>query len=89
MPDAEYTAQEIVSRGRALYDQKIRAQVEAQNVGQYLVLDIETGAYEIAADHLTAAERAQAKRPDAPLFGMRIGYPTIGRIGGRLRPGQS
>ena len=39
--------------------------------------------------HLAAAERALAWRPDAPLFAMRIGYPTLGRIGARLWAGKA
>jgi hypothetical protein len=81
MSHPRYATEEIVRRGKALYESAIRPNVEGGNRGRYLVLDIETGDYEIDDDQLAAAERAQAKRPDAPLFAVRIGYPTLGRIG--------
>ena len=79
-----YTTEEIVRRGRELYEREIRPKVETGNKGKILVIDIETGAYEIDSDQLAAAERALAKHPDAALFAMRIGYPTMGRIGAQL-----
>ncbi len=80
------SSQEVVSRGTDLYDRQVRPRLdEAAHRGQYLVLDIETGEYEVDADHLSASDRAHAKHPGAALFAMRIGYPTLGRLGGRAR----
>ena len=71
-------------RGEALYQQRIRAQVEAQNKGQFLVVDIETGEYEIAPNDLTATKRLLAKLPNAIIYGLRIGFPTAYRLGGHF-----
>jgi hypothetical protein len=49
-----------------------------------VVVDIETGTYEIDADDLAATKRALAKRPDAVLYGVRIGSPMVYRLGGRF-----
>ena len=84
MPYAHYTAEEVAARGEALYEQRIRAQVEAAHTGKFVVVDIETGDCEIDADDLTATKRALAKRPDAVLYGLRIGSPTAYRLGGRF-----
>ena len=81
MPYANYSADEVARRGEAIYEQHIRAKVEAQHQGKFLVLDIETGEYEIDEDDLSATKRALARRPDAVLYGLRIGYPTAYRIG--------
>jgi hypothetical protein len=75
--------QEIGQRGQALYDQTIRAQVEAENRGKFLILDVNTGDYEIDAEDLNASERLLARRPDAVLFGVRIGYRAAYRLGGK------
>lgn len=74
---------EISRRGTEWYEKHIRPSVEREHFGKYLVLDIETGEYEIDQDHLAASNRAAAKRPDAILFTLRIGYPVGGRIGAR------
>ena len=92
MPHPRYTAEEVARRALALYEERIRAQVEQGNDNKVLVIDIETGEYEMDADHLTAARRALAKHPDAALFALRIGRPAMGRIGfapGRVQPATS
>ena len=81
MGHPRYSTEEIVRRGEELYEDGIRAKVEQGNTGKILVIDIETGDYEIDDDHLQATRRALAKHPGAPLYGMRIGYPALGKIG--------
>jgi hypothetical protein len=83
MGQRRYTKEEIAARGQAIYEQQIRALVEPEHIGKYLVIDIETGDYEIDDDGLAVSEKAAAKRPGAPLFGLRVGYPAWGRIGSR------
>ena len=77
-----YSKEEIVRRGRELYEERIRPYIEADHRGKIMVLDIETGDYVIDEDELTASELAYRKRPGAPLFALKIGSPTMGRIGG-------
>jgi hypothetical protein len=84
MPYAHYTAEEVAARGEALYEQQLRTHVEAAHMGEFVVVDIETGDYEIDVDDLAATKRALAKRPDAVLYGLRIGAPTAYRLGGRF-----
>lgn len=76
-------AAEIVRRGKALYEQQIRPTVEAGNSGKVLVINVETGEYELDSDHRTASDRAAARFPGAALYAMRIGAPAMGRIGSR------
>ena len=54
MPYANYTEQEVELRGEALYVEHIRDKVHPQHQGKFLVIDIETGEYEIDADDLAA-----------------------------------
>ncbi len=86
MSHPRYTSEEIVERGEALYNQQIRDEVETGNEGKFLVLDIETGAYEVDEDELAAVQRAKAKNPDAVLYILRIGYATAYRLGGQVVP---
>ena len=74
---------EIGRRGQALYDQKIRPLVEQDHRGKFLILDVNTGDYEIDAEDLTASERLLARRPEALLFGVRIGHRAAYRLGGK------
>ena len=84
MPYTKYTPEEVESRGEAICERQIRPKVEPQHKGEFLVVDVETGQYEIDGDDLNATKRALAKRPDAVLYGLRIGYPAAYRLGGHL-----
>lgn len=79
------SAREIVEKGRAIYESRIRRLVEKEHFGKFLVLDILSGDYEIDADHLTASNRAAGKHPEGLLYATRIGYGAVGRIGARWR----
>lgn len=82
MPRDEYSREEVATRGEAIYEQDIRPKVGAENKGKYLVLDIETGEYEIDQDDLAATKRVTERCPNAVLYGLRIGYPAAYRLGG-------
>jgi hypothetical protein len=81
MPNAKYRPAEIAARGEAIYERDIRPLVEGRCPGQYLVLDIETGEYEVDPDDLVATKRALAKRSGAILHGVRIGHRAAYRLG--------
>jgi hypothetical protein len=84
MSQANANAEEIARRGQEIYDQQIRNRVEPQHVGEFLVVDIDTGDYEIDTDSLAASDRMLARHPDAILYFVRVGYPAAHRLGGRL-----
>jgi hypothetical protein len=85
MPHPRYSKDEIATRGEAIYEQKIRQEVgKEENVGKFLIIDIETGDYEIDDDDRAASRRAHARHPDGAFYGMRIGYRTSGTLGGSL-----
>ena len=67
--------------GTAIYDQKVRPQVEAGNQGKIAALDVETGAFEVAEDTLTASERLLTRHPNAQIWCVRIGRRGVHRFG--------
>lgn len=83
MPHPRFSSAEIAQRGQALYDEHIRAKVEAGYQGKFLAVDTETGEYEIDVDELAALQRAKAKHPEAALYLVRVGSPTAYRLGGQ------
>jgi hypothetical protein len=85
MATVTYTAEEIAQRGQEIYEQEILPKVEPGNKGKLVVINVETGDYEMDADPVAAAKRARARFPDASLFTVRVGYPTAYRMGGRWR----
>jgi hypothetical protein len=83
MGHPRYTKEEIAARGKAIYEQKLRAELEPRQNGQYLVINVETGEYEVGEDERAVSQRAYARYPGAPLYGMRIGCGAWGRIARR------
>ena len=81
MPYSDWTAEEIGTRGEEIYQTQIRDKVDPKHKGMFLVLDIETGHYEIADEDLEATKRLLAKNPKAMTYGVRIGYPASHGIG--------
>jgi hypothetical protein len=80
---AGHAPSDIGAEARRLYEATIRAKVEPGNHGKYLVIDVQTGEYEVDADDMTAMKRASAKNPNGTFHLMRIGHRTVGRIGAR------
>jgi hypothetical protein len=73
--------EEHARRGMEIYEQQVRPQVEGAHHGQIVAIDIESGAYEVAKDIITASDRLLARVPDAQIWFVRIGYRGVHRIG--------
>lgn len=85
----ELTPDEVVERGKAIYEQSIRAQVEAGNIGRLLMIDVLTGNWVLGEDRIKMARHLREQNPDAANYALRVGYPTAERIGSWLSwPGQ-
>ena len=89
MSQPDWTKEEVARRGREIYERDLRSRVEAAHQGQFLVVDVTTGDYEIAEDDLTASDRMMARNPDAVLYGLRIGLGYTYRLGLRDVSGPS
>jgi hypothetical protein len=76
-----YSPQELARRAKELYEERIRAVVEKEHLGRYLVLDVDTGEYRIGDDHFLIAGAMQNEEHDRPLYGLRIGHSGVGRMG--------
>ena len=63
-----YSKEEFARRGQAIYEQRVRLQVEEGNSGRIVAIDIETGEFEVADDPLAASNQLFARYPDAQPF---------------------
>lgn len=73
---------EIVRRGEEIYERDLRSRLEPASNGQFLVLDIDTGEYELDSDETLALRRAMTKHPDGIRFIKRVGFSAAHRLGG-------
>ena len=76
-----YSKEEMARRGQELYESGIRQQVETNNDGKIVAIDIETGAFEVAKDSLTASDQLLAQYPEAQIWFVRIGHRAVHRVG--------
>ena len=51
-----YSKEEFARRGNEIYQSQVRSQVEEGNQGRIVAIDIETGAFELADDTITATD---------------------------------
>jgi hypothetical protein len=72
---------DIAERGEAIYAEKIRVNVEPVHTGKALVIDIESGDYEVDVDEDAACDRIEARRPEGVFYLLRVGYPASLFIG--------
>jgi hypothetical protein len=78
-----YSKEEFARRGDEIYETQLRSQVEEGNHGKIVAIDIETGAFEVADNLLTASKRLSARVPDAQTWFVRIGHPAVDHFGSR------
>ena len=86
MPKTSYSADEVVRRGEEIYQRDLKSKVEPIHNGEFLVLDLDTGSFEIDPDEVTALRRAIDRHPEGTRYIKRIGYSVSHRLGGRLTP---
>lgn len=83
MAQSQFTDDEVERRGKELYEQTIRDQVETdENIGKFVVMDLESGDYEVDKDLIQAGKRLIARRPEGRRWAERIGYDVAFVIGG-------
>ena len=76
---------DVSDRGEQLYRQRIREEVETpNNIGKMVIIDVDTGEYAVDDTGLASAQFLHAKRPNADLYGLRIGYKAAEALGGVL-----
>lgn len=78
------TEQELGERAHQLYA-RLREKVETTgNIGKFIVLDVESGDYEIDEQGIESSRRLQARHPGVVLYALRIGYKTVASFCGGL-----
>jgi hypothetical protein len=84
MSDSIVTGDSAARRAHELYEERIRSEVEPAHLGEFLIVNLETGEYEVDPDDLAASKRARRRFPHARLFTMRVGRPAAYKLGSRF-----
>jgi hypothetical protein len=76
---------QIAESGRRYYEEKLAQLLEPQHNGEYLVLDVDSGDYELNARHMAAYDRLATRHPGKIFYATRVGYPALLSVGGQWR----
>lgn len=77
-----YSNEEVVARGKRYYENSIRQALEAEHNGDYVVINTDTGEYEIDPDRDVVSERAGERWPYAGRYLLKVGKHAFIRFGG-------
>ena len=81
MTTHKYSIDEVCGRGERIYEERIKVLVEPQENGRFIVIDIESGDYEIADLMSDASHCLKERRPDSVRFGAKVGYSSAFNLG--------
>ena len=81
MTTPKYSKDEVCDRGEEIYEERIKALVEPQQNGKFIVIDIESGDYEVDEKMLVTSRRLRERRPDPVRYGAKVGCKFAYRIG--------
>ena len=76
-----YSKGEAARRGDAIYEERVKPQVEKGNLGRIVAIDVHTGDFEVGDDTLAASDRLLARCSDAQAWFVRIGHRSVHRFG--------
>ena len=79
MVSAETT--DVARRAKQLYEEKLRATLEATNMDDFVAIEPESGDYFCAKTLSEAIQASRAAHPDRLAFAMRIGHAAAVNIG--------
>ena len=79
-PKLRYSKEEFARRGDGIYDRDVSPHVGPADEGKFVVIDIETGEYEIDQDELAASDRLLARRLNVQMWTRRVGSRFAHRL---------
>jgi hypothetical protein len=69
--------EEFARRGDEIYESQIRPQVETDNNGKIVAIDIETGNFELAGDTMNAIQKLLDRLPNIQTWVGRISHQEV------------
>ncbi len=82
MARPDLTSAEIAALGAKIYQENIRPLMTEADIGKFVVVDVNSGEYEIDEKDVAATIRLHQRLPDAFGFGVRVGYSAAYFFGG-------
>jgi len=74
----------IARNGQQIYEQLAATQLQPEDDGKFIAIDVNSGAFEVDAVDFAATERLLRRQPNARMWLGRVGRKAAYRLGARL-----
>ena len=81
-----FTRSETSERANKIYREKIRPLMTEDDIGKYVVVDVNSGEYEIDERAVKANRRLEDRAPDSRRFTLRVGFSAAYFFGWHEEP---
>ena len=81
LPLNRLSPKEMAAKGEAIYNEKYRAQYEAEHPGKFVAIDINTGKAWVNDTPEGALGTAQGDSPEGLFHLIKVGAPGVYRVG--------
>jgi hypothetical protein len=78
----DLSPEEVVRRGKEIYESEIKDKVLALHRGEFLSVDVLSHDYEVGPNPVENVNLLRLRHPDAVLFELRVGYQAAYSFGG-------
>jgi ABC-type branched-subunit amino acid transport system ATPase component len=82
-----YSREEFARRGDEIYESEIVSRLGPDDDGKFVLIDIETGSYEVDRDEVVASDRLLSRLPDAQVWFRQVGSRYAHRFDPHRRKG--
>lgn len=78
---------DISELGQRIYSEQIEPQMLPGDIGRFVVIDVDSGDFEIADRDVEATMKLMQRRAPGRFYGLRVGYKAAYRLGSRCLKG--
>ncbi len=78
---ASKQASDLASRALAIYEQKLKSQLESTNPSDFVAIEVESGDFFLGTTLSGAIQAARMAYPDRLPFALRVGHESTIEIG--------
>jgi len=84
-PQPRYDIEEVARRGDEIYERAVLPHLRPADEGKLVLIDIETGDWEMDRDEIVASDRLLARIPDAQVWMRQVGSRHARRFGAHYK----
>ena len=74
--------EDFIERGKRLYDERLRGELEPENAGRFLAVEPDSERYFLGDTDVEALTAAREAMPGSLFYLVRVGYETAHSVGG-------